>query len=83
MSFLDECKKAQDPWKVEGINENSLVHAELVEQTRWGVRIREVWERDGEYVECMYEVGSGDSDIDYEPEFKTVKPETRTVTVYV
>ena len=59
------------------------VHYDIVDTTRWGQIVEYVYQREDEYVKVVYESGSGDSDIPYEPEFTAVRPETQTVVSYV
>jgi hypothetical protein len=59
------------------------VNYDIVDTTRWGQVVEYVYERDGEFVKVTYEEGSGDSDIDYSPEFTDVVPVTKTVVTYV
>lgn len=60
----------------------TFAHYELEDTTRWGTVESYVYQRGEEFVKVTYENGSGDSDIDYDPEFTAVRPVTKTVTVY-
>jgi len=54
----------------------------IEDTTRWGQVVSYVYQRKNEYVKVVYEEGSGDSDIDYDPEIFEVRPYSVTVTEY-
>lgn len=63
------------------------VHYDIVDTTRWGQVVEYVYEGKGdnnlwELARVTYEVGAGDSDIDYEPEWQAVRPIVKTTVVY-
>lgn len=59
------------------------VFYDILETTRWGFVSQYVYELNGEFVSVVYEEGSGDSDIDYEPEYSEVEKQEVTITKYV
>jgi hypothetical protein len=60
----------------------TLVHHEIVDITRWGYIMQYVYKRDNEFVSVTYEEASGDSDLEYYPEFTSVVPETIQTVIY-
>ncbi len=91
MSFLEDFKRLEsestDSYASHDETADELgakqVFYDILDTTRWGFVSQYVYEKDGEFVSVVYEEGSGDSDIDYDPEYSAVEKKEMIVTKYV
>ena len=64
-------------------NSELVIFSEIVEATRWGHIVDDIVKRGEEHVRIRYEVPSGDSDCDFDPEFTDVVPYAVIVTKWM